>query len=58
MWGEWIEIGFTKTVKNKTISLSPCGESGLKLEMGDTVEEIFTSLPVWGEWIEICHNER
>ena len=36
--------------------LSPCGESGLKLEMGDTVEEIFTSLPVWGEWIEINYN--
>ena len=33
--------------------LSPCGESGLKYIGGEKLDEIFKSLPMRGEWIEI-----
>ena len=34
--------------------LSPCGESGLKSLLGVENDAEVTSLPMWGEWIEIC----
>ena len=38
----------------KTISLSPCGESGLKLRGGQRHVQRLRSLPMRGEWIEIA----
>jgi len=53
-WGEWIEI-VTAKIKKITgdTSLSPHGESGLKLWVPADQVEANESLPAWGEWIEI-----
>ena len=53
VWGEWIEIAHKIGPLRAPVSLSPCGESGLKLS--SFLEKILSnaSLPVWGEWIEM-----
>ena len=53
MRGEWIEIALMTCAKPWEMSLSPCGESGLKLtkKVGDGV--LYVSLPMRGEWIEM-----
>ena len=53
VWGEWIEI-VREQVFAIERSLSPCGESGLKLKQDLFLPRLVgLSLPVWGEWIEI-----
>ena len=36
--------------------LSPCGESGLKSTGGRCATQLQQSLPMWGEWIEMCRS--
>ena len=53
MRGEWIEMQISCETGDGRISLSPCGESGLKYEDVDSEGEVRRSLPMRGEWIEI-----
>ena len=53
VWGEWIEITSSPFSMRFLVSLSPCGESGLKSMYHACNRMWIVSLPVWGEWIEI-----
>ena len=51
--GEWIEIDVAEFLGVSERSLSLCGESGLKWEIGIFAKNANGSLPLRGEWIEI-----
>ena len=54
MRGEWIEISYRISYTHTYISLSPCGESGLKYNTTLSIAANQNrSLPMRGEWIEI-----
>ena len=53
VWGEWIEMLKANFTPNERKCLSPCGESGLKLDGKTRDSHRKLSLPVWGEWIEM-----
>ena len=58
MRGEWIEMQEYGNLKQLTVSLSPCGESGLKLESVVRIREHIRSLPMRGEWIEMLQEQQ
>ena len=59
MRGEWIEILFSAAFSFFSSRLSPCGESGLKLDnIRDLPAADSRSLPMRGEWIEISSDLR
>ena len=51
--GEWVEITHHQKPPQKIRCLSPCGESGLKYQIGNGEPRADLSLPVRGEWVEI-----
>ena len=53
MRGEWIEIAIWQPYFYGRTCLSPCGESGLKLQKRHLALRRGMSLPMRGEWIEI-----
>ena len=55
MRGEWIEISASWVDWGSGHSLSPCGESGLKFLGGRVFRQVFASLPMRGEWIEMIY---
>ena len=54
MRGEWIEISSKAEKSHSASCLSPCGESGLKSHGLTSCGRGRASLPMRGEWIEIC----
>jgi hypothetical protein len=56
--GEWIEIGRCYKLCMSALSLSPHGESGLKLGAILAQISLFMSLPAWGGWIKITQTLR
>ena len=56
--GAWIEICLVKVLAVLVCSRSPCGERGLKCNLGGVNVYQSKSLPVRGAWIEIDYQDH